>query len=136
MRIGNIGLSISSSNRARLGPELRGTAIAGLTGTATAASINTATGECTITRVDGSNQSFVRIPSLTIGRTYLLDIQVTGSFSVNARPTSGGTIYVSYLIGTRAANNITLAGQARIDLDVGGGNGTTTFTIHSIREVL
>jgi hypothetical protein len=80
-----VGLWLDKKQGLALGSELRGTGVVGLLGSATAATYNTATGAGTATRVDGSNQSYVRVPAATNSGTYRLQITNTGAVAISIR---------------------------------------------------
>lgn len=111
--------------------ELRGTGTTATLGTATAATYNTSTGAGSVSRVDGSNLSAVQV-AITPGKRYAVDIETFGlpvyirdntGFAVLATTASTGrqTFYVS-ASGTPISFTATSA-------------GTTTFTLHSFKEV-
>jgi hypothetical protein len=125
----SVGLMLDKSKGLVLGSELQATGFTGVVGTATAATYNTATGEGTATRVDGSNRSFVRFTT-TATSLYRLTIQNTGSTVLAI----GATVSV----GTIAAGQTVtfIAGQGTDISIFANSNGTTaTFTVTTVKEL-
>lgn len=115
------------------GSDIKSTGTTGMTGTATAATYNTSTGEGTANRVDGSNLSTVRITGVTVGRSYFLDIENTGAVTFSAR--DDVTAIATLSPGQRVTVFYpAIVGNMRFFPDT---NGTSiAFTVHSVREVL
>lgn len=119
-------------------PELRANGAVGIVGVATPATYNTATGAGSVTRVDGSNQSYVALSGLaSSGASYLFDIENTGStYSLIIRAgASTGTAIYTLPVGQRmtvfappASGSLTITAQA-------ANPATTTFTVHSFKAV-
>lgn len=110
-------------------PELRGLGTVALLGAATAATYDPITGIGSVTRVDGSNQSYVTFPVVN-GKNYA--VIITAAQSVLLRNTiggpglviaSGGTTSTSFVVGASGAIIITFS----------GASGTANFTVNSLR---
>lgn len=111
--------------------ELKAAGAPALLGSATAATYNTGTGVGSVTRVDGSNQSYVTVP-VTNGKTYAVNITATQAILI--RNTIGGAGLVIASAGTTATYFIVGASSA-IVFTYSGAAGTANFILNSIREV-
>lgn len=128
------GLVLDKSKGLVLGPELRGNGAVGLQGAATAATFNTSTGAGTLTRVDGSNQSYVTWTTLASGAFYKITITNTGAVGLFLRTggiASGAPTFVNpsqtitaYI--PASGNSITISALA---------NGSGAFTIVSFKSI-
>ncbi|MGB4060887.1 MAG: hypothetical protein WBK26_11790 [Burkholderiaceae bacterium] len=126
-------LTDRSYGAGNLGVERKQDFVTGIDGTATAATYNTATGVGSVTRVDFSNQSSVRITGLTATASYQLSITNTGAVVINVRQTnSGGVIVIN--IATGSTSSVVFTGNSTCVLTSSGG--TSTFVLNSFREVL
>lgn len=114
--------------------ELRGNGTTGLTGSATPATYNTGTGAGTVSRVDGSNQSYVVLPLGGTGKLVRLDIEVTGSPGVNVRQGTAGASLVQPING-RFVYYLDSGSNNALSLYLNGASGTSTFTVHSCKLV-
>lgn len=110
-------------------PELRGLGTVALLGSATAATYDPATGVGSVTRVDGSNQSYVTFPA-TNGRGYAINITATGSVLVRNTVT-GPVIYGPTTGSTSTA--LVFGASSAIVITFSGAAGTSSFTINSLR---
>lgn len=120
----------------KLGPELRGNGAIGLTGTATAATYNTVTGEAVASRgIDTSNQSFVQWSGLTTNGSYIVDVENTGATGMVVRNGTHSASVVPVAAGQRQTVLATAA-AGRITLCAESNNTTANFTVHSVREVV
>ena len=128
-----VGLMLDKSKGLVLGVEKKGAATTQLTGSATAATYNPSTGEATCTRVDFSNQSFIRISGLT-GTHHKVAITNTGTASVSVREglNSGDKIILNVNAGQSATLFIAPSNGA-VTLTSGAGNAS--FTINYIKEL-
>jgi hypothetical protein len=117
--------------------ELRGTGAPVLVGTATAATYNTGTGAGAASRVDAANQSGVAF-SLNAGVTVAIDIETTNAEGVLLRT---GTSPAASIAGPAIAGSIrrtvlvTGSGGGNLLVCAGNNGVTTTFTVHSIKEI-
>lgn len=128
------GLVLDKSKGLVLGPELRGNGVVGLQGAATAATFNTSTGAGTLTRVDGSNQSYVTWTTLASGSFYKITITNTGAVGLFLRSggiASGAPTFVNpsqtitaYI--PASGSSITISALA---------NGSGAFTIVSFKSI-
>lgn len=124
------GLVLDQSQGEVLGPELRASITTGIVGTATAATYNTSTGAGTLTRVDGSNQSFLQLTGLDASANYLVDIENTGSTQLAIRQgTSLGT--AAWVINAGVRRTEIFSGSATCVPTTSIGTGT--ITVHSIK---
>lgn len=115
-----------------LGAELKGTGTVGLTGTATAATYNTSTGEGAVTRVDLSNQSFVSVSGLTATSRYVVQIANTGAASLVIRQNgSSGTTVLTVASGVTTL--LLFTGSTTCVFTSAGG--LATFTLTSFKEI-
>jgi hypothetical protein len=133
-----VGLVLDDMRAAARGAELRANAVIGITGTATAATYNTATGEGTVARVDASNQSFVRLTGLVADARYEMTITVTGANPVGIKRGSGPTNpnIVSVSAGQTLTQLLDTDSTAAFCFNCGtGGAGNTAFTLTSIKLV-
>lgn len=123
---------ITVTEQAR-GSEFRQNGTPTLTGAATVATYNTSTGQGTATRVDGSNLSYVVFTGATTGRPYFVDVENTGSASLNVQ--DGSTLIASLTAGQRRTVFVpALVGLPRISATT---NATSiAFTVHSVKECL
>lgn len=128
-----VGLVLDKSKGLLLGVEKKGTATTQLTGSANAATYNPSTGEATCTRVDFSNQSFIRISGLT-GTHHKVAITNTGTTSVSVRTglNSGDQIILNVNAGQSATLFIVPSNGA---VTLTSGAGTASFTINYIKEL-
>jgi hypothetical protein len=123
-----VGLMLDKSKGLALGPELRGTGVVGLAGTATAATYNTTTGVGSVSRVDASNQSFVTFGGLTSGQYYRMVITNTGSVSLLVRSNNNtGTILQTVASGA-GNSSVTLFATANSALVITPLTNATTAT--------
>ena len=130
-----VGLMLDKSKGLVLGPERIGDASVGLTGSATAATYNTVTGQGSVTRVDLSNQSFVRWSSLPANGFHRIEVSCqSGSIFVRT-----GLFSAPQIAAISAGQSITVYGNAdsagRITITNTTSAGTSTFTAISVREL-
>lgn len=113
--------------------ELLSTGTVGLLGTATAATFNTSTGAGTATRVDVSNQSYVKF-TVTAGRWYRVQLTNTGANALAIRDLNGTTISAVWATVSAGAsfNGFVLATNG---LCICSSSATASFTVTSIREL-
>lgn len=113
--------------------ELQSTGATALLGSATAASYNTGTGAGTVTRVDGSNQSYVSF-AVTANRTYRVDMTAGAESAMLIRDGGpGGTGLLTLSAGQRTvvyikpgASLIAIAAPPAV---------TASFTVHSLKHI-
>jgi hypothetical protein len=125
-----VGLMLDKSKGLVLGPELRGTGAVGVLGIATAATYNTTTGVGSVSRVDGSNQSYVQFTT-TLTSTYIVTIQNTSAGNLFIRPTGFSTAVMTIAAGQTLTNYLT--GSANYYVTSSGG--TQSFVVVSVREL-
>lgn len=130
---GLVGLQLDKSGNLALGAELLGTGATGIIGSATAASYNTGTGAGSVSRVDGSNQSFVTFTGLSSTAFYRVTIQNTGAQILSFRQgTYASTILGDIGVGTTVTFNC-LATTGQLTLTMSPTAGTGTFTITAVK---
>lgn len=115
-----------------VGGERKQSFVTGVGGTAPAATYDPTTGVGSVTRVDLSNQSFVRITGLTSAASYRLSIANTGAVVLNVRQLdyAGSTIAT---IAAGASWSGFFTGHANCVITAAGG--TATFTLNEFREL-
>lgn len=128
-----VGLLLDKSQGLVLGPELLALGAIGLVGTATAASYSTSSGVGSVTRVDASNQSFVRWSGLTTGSFYRIVITNTSANGINVRAGNEGAAFIAVVPAGQAVTMYGVPGSNLITITSGGG--TATFTLTSILQV-
>lgn len=115
--------------------ELRGGGSVGLAGAATAATYNTGTGAGTATRVDVTNQSYVRIPGLTVGRTYRVLLDNTGANALDVRTAAFNSgVYIS-ATGGASRDFFFLATDTFFDITASVNGATVSFTVQLVKLV-
>lgn len=132
---GAVGLVLDKSKGLALGAELLSSGAIGVTGTATAATYNTSTGAGTVTRVDGSNQSFVTFTGLSSTSFYRVTIQNTGSNILSFRQgTFASTILGDIGVGqTKTFTSIATTSQLTVTMSPVAGSGS--FVISTFKDV-
>jgi hypothetical protein len=127
-----VGFCLDLSQGLAEGPELRGSAETGLTGSATEATYNATTGAASITRVDASNQSWIRWTGLTATAHYRLTIACGAvGIAVRTSSASGTTLHV---ISANTTVTSYVTGNANIVI-TSSSAATATFTVQSMRLV-
>ena len=117
--------------------ELRGNGAIGMVGTATAATYNTSTGAGSVSRVDLSNQSYVRWVGLNSQGWYIITVTNTGAAQLCIRNTPGGSIAATLNAGETksfyVSPNVAILGEFYI---CAISNSTTvTFTVTSFKLI-
>jgi hypothetical protein len=132
---GSVGLVLDKSKGLALGAELLSSGAIGVTGTATAATYNTSTGAGTVTRVDGSNQSFVTFTGLTSTAFYQVTIQNTGSNILSFRQgTFASTILGDINVGqTKTFRSLATTSQLTVTMSPTAGSGS--FVISTFKSL-
>lgn len=132
---GSVGLVLDKSKGLALGAELLSSGAIGVTGTATAATYNTSTGAGTVTRVDGSNQSFVTFTGLTSTAFYQVTIQNTGSNILSFRQgTFASTILGDINVG-QTKTFISLATTSQLTVTMSPVAGSGSFVISTFKAL-
>lgn len=116
-------------------PENRQNGAPVLAGTATAATYNTTTGVGSVARVDFTNQSGVAISSLTGGRSYAVDVEVSGGLIIRDGLTPTSTYLCDVVTGRSVYYVTTGPVSTGLTLTCSEAGGTRSFTLHSVREV-
>jgi hypothetical protein len=111
------------------GAEQLNTGAIGLQGTATAATYNTGTGVGTVSRVDGSNQSYVEFINSTATRAVKFTIQNTGAIDIFVRPTGLG----ASLFSIPAGATVTAYATGYANYYITCATGTCGFTVTSFK---
>ena len=101
----------------------------GVLGTATAATYNTGTGVGTVTRVDGSNQSYVAFSYNSVD-VVKIAITNTGALDLYLRPTGFGIAVITIPGGQSVTGYVT--GYANYYITTATGTGT--FTVTSVKN--
>jgi hypothetical protein len=131
-----VALAVDKHSGATPGPEQRATGTLGLVGVADAATYDTVTGAGTATRVDVSNQSYVRFtgPTLASGNTVYATVQNTGVNPVTVRQgAQAGAIKLTVLPGQTITGRFELtAGGVTITAQSSGH--VISFIVHSIAQ--
>lgn len=116
-----VGLVVSAVKE--LGPELRGNFVIDKSGTAQNATYNTTTGAASVTRVDLSNQSFIKITGLDANGTYVIVLSTYASNTNTIGVRRGGfsgTIIASVAAG--ATSTVYVTGDSSFFITSSGGN--------------
>ena len=114
-------------------PDLKGIGVIDITGTATAATYNTSTGEGAVSRVDLSNQSFVTFSPLDDTIYHAIYVTcLTGTILVRVGTFSGTGLYTlpagaSILVPMTLTNRISITHTTAV--------GTSTFVVNSLKEI-
>lgn len=127
-----IGLWRDSRKGLSFGADVKGLGAPALSGAATGATYNTASGVGTANRVDASNQSYIQFNGLVSGSYYRAEIANTGAVSISIRAGgSGGTVLATINPGgTFGGLVLCSAGQ----LSITSGGGAVTFTLSTLKE--
>ncbi|MEN6642198.1 MAG: hypothetical protein ABFE08_07110 [Armatimonadia bacterium] len=128
-----VGLVVDQRWGGVLGSELLATGTTGLVGTSTAASYKTSTGAGSVTRVDVSNQSYVKF-GVTASRWYRISVTNTGPAQLLIRDISGTTILSTF---ATIASGASFTGYipAISGICFCANAGSLSFTLTSIREL-
>jgi hypothetical protein len=133
-----VGLMLDRSRGLVLGPELRGTGVPALSGSATAATYNAGTGAGTANRVNPSNQSFVNFGGFAPGSAFVATVQNTGSVLLVVRQ-STATSAGAFIQTISAGQTATVVGQVSSTgfMAVSGVNDGTSvdFTVLSLQAL-
>jgi len=125
-----VRLMLDKSKGLVLGPELLGSGVVGLVGTATAATYSTTTGVGSATRVDVNNQSFVQwtLPNSVEG--YRVNISCASGTLWIRSGGSGGNIAFTVNAGDTVNGYVTPTSNL---ITVTAVSGTATFTVNSFK---
>lgn len=127
-----LGLQLDKSKGLVLGSELRQTGAIGVGGVATAATYDTSTGVGSCTRVDLSNQSFVRITGLSSTSHYKYTIANTGAVALVIRQIDyAGTAIATVSVGT----TVTLYFYGSASFVITSNAGTATFRLDTFKLI-
>lgn len=131
----SVGLRLSKDQGLRVGPERISTGTIGLTGSATAATYDVLTGSGTVSRVDASNQSWIRFSGLNNASYY--KVTLTNSSLITLAVKSGsenGTSVIVVVAGQTQTGYVQPSGGV-ITIAAAGGGTSLALTISSFREL-
>jgi hypothetical protein len=111
---------------------IRDTGVTGTAGTVSAPTYNTATGEASLPRVDGSNITFLTFAG-TASKTYAVEINNTTANAVTVR--SNATVLATISGNTTSVAVVTIAAGQTLGVYPSANGVTQTFTINYVREL-
>ena len=125
-----VGLWLDTKLGSVRGPELRGTGVTVLAGSATPATYDVTTGAGIIDRIDAPNQSYIRIPSVNATSFYEVILTSTGANGVSLRSGDLGAVLLTVAAG-ETRHTIVPAGLA--SLSVASAGGVAPFILQTIK---